>query len=426
MESHASAEGFCLCHLMSVWHTIGRIGLYLGYYNVGYAEQRRRFVGDEQLYVHLMALVNLLASLAYLSLSQLWTYEPFVFLLYVPLYVYFLLLRRHLTELLNECATTHRRIQRVLGALFCVRIRRECSYTLASIVMLVSLLSWQLRMYSFYQSCFIAGVAFIYHLQLLFFGSYLLWLSCIYRSLNAFLWRHMRSDRLGLLRALLREQSTIWRLHRRVTRYFGLHFVSFMALPGLRLLLMLQHGTGRQLSLQLVYIVLLLLLQALLLLIGLNLQRQRRRFQRNFLRLRDDPNLFVLRSWRLLQHRTLPQAFGVTLMRRRQHLRRNQDIVTTMFSTNFAATQLVPHPLLLASVGCKAFSLALTLATFRTLLVSHLRELLLLLVLRLLLHKHFNSDESGEGEGPFDDDSNGNVTQTISQVYRFYFYDEFE
>ncbi|XP_034658241.1 uncharacterized protein LOC117895003 [Drosophila subobscura] len=424
MESHASAaQGFCLCHLMSVWHTIGRIGLYLGYYNVGYAEQQRRFLCDEQLYVHLMALVNLLASLAYLSLSQLWIYDPFVFLLYVPLYVYFLLLRRHFTELLNECATIHRKIQRILGTLLCVRIRRECFYTLALIVMFILLLSWQLRMYSFYQSCFIGGVAFIYHLELLFFGSYLLWLSCLYRSLNTFLLQHMRSDRMGILRGLLREQSSIWRVHRRVSRYFGLHFVSFMAMPGLRLLLMLQPGAGQQLSLQLIYMLILLLLLALLLLIALNLQRQQSSFQRNFLRLRDDPNYFVLKSWRLLQHRTLPQAFGVTLMRRRQYLKRQQDIVTIMFSTNFAATQLVAQPLLLASVGCKSCLLTLTLATFRTLLVTHLRELLLLLTLRLLFYKHFHLYENGDD---FHIDSNGNVTQTISQVYRFYFYDEFE
>ncbi|EDW29625.1 GL22658 [Drosophila persimilis] len=250
MESHASAEGFCLCHLMSVWHTIGRIGLYLGYYNVGYAEQRRRFVGDEQLYVHLMG-ARESAGQPGLPLAE-----------------------------------------------SALDVRAVCVPAVCAAV----------------------------------------------RVLPA------------------------------------------AAAP--------PHGAVERVC--------------------------------------DDPQedpagaRGTVLSWRLLQHRTLPQAFGVTLMRRRQHLRRNQDIVTTMFSTNFAATQLVPHPLLLASVGCKAFSLALTLATFRTLLVSHLRELLLLLVLRLLLHKHFNSDESGEGEGPFDDDSNGNVTQTISQVYRFYFYDEFE
>jgi len=83
MEKHATANGFCLCHLICVWYQTGRIGMYLGFYNVGYSEQLKKFICDEQLYVHIMAAVNLLASWLYLSFSHRWIYDQFVFLLYV-------------------------------------------------------------------------------------------------------------------------------------------------------------------------------------------------------------------------------------------------------------------------------------------------------------------------------------------------------
>jgi len=46
-----------------------------------------------------------------------------------------------------------------------------------------------------------------------------------------------------------------------------------------------------------------------------------------------------------------------------------------------------------------------------------------MLVVRLLFNKNATSQDY---EYESQDDFNGNVTQTISQVYRFYFYDEFE
>lgn len=65
----------------------------------------------------------------------------------------------------------------------------------------------------------------------------------------------------------------------------------------------------------------------------------------------------------------------------------------------------------------------LSLTMLRICLQTHIRELLLLLVLRLLFHKNLII---ADFEYDSQDNFNGNVTQTISQVYRFYFYDEFE
>jgi len=56
-------------------------------------------------------------------------------------------------------------------------------------------------------------------------------------------------------------------------------------------------------------------------------------------------------------------------------------------------------------------------------LKTHIRELLLMLVIRLLFHKNLTLQDY---EYESQEDFNGNVTETISQVYRFYFYDEFE
>ncbi|XP_037722536.1 LOW QUALITY PROTEIN: uncharacterized protein LOC119555292 [Drosophila subpulchrella] len=419
MEKHATARGFCLCHLICVWYQTGRIGLYLGFYNVGYSEELKKFICDEQLYVHIMAAVNLLASWLYLSFSHRWIYDQFVFLLYVPLYVYFLILRRHLAKLLNECAGVHKSKQRILGIRLCVKIHRECIYSLLLIVMIMSLLVWQLKIYSVYQSVFIFGVAFIYHFELLFFGNYLIWLSCIYRSLNEVLCQDMRSDRLYILRGVLRQQRILWRV---LSRYFALHFISFMIQPGVKILIILQ-SSGQQLNGQMIFLTLQLHLLALFLIIALNLQKQHRKFQKSFLKLKDDPHKFVLKSWKILQRRTLPKAFGVTFIRKRKSVLYNQDVVTMMFTNNYPVLMLTKTPFCLTTFGFGDVKFGISLSMLRSCLKTHIRELLLMFVIRLLFHKNLTLQNY---EYESQEDFNGNVTQTISQVYRFYFYDEFE
>ncbi|XP_039487061.1 uncharacterized protein LOC120448904 [Drosophila santomea] len=420
MEKHATARGFCLCHLMCVWYQTGRIGLYLGFYNVGYSEQLRKFACDEQLYVQIMAVVNLLASWLYLCCSHRWIYDQFVILLYVPLYIYFLILRRHLAKLLNECAGLHKSMQMIMGERLCAKIPRECIYTLLLIIMSILRLLWPIRIYSVYQSAFIFGVAFIYHFELLFFGNYLIWLSCIFRSLNAFLLQDMRSDRLHMLKGALRQQTKIWRVHRTVSRYFALHIMSFMIQPGLKICIILQ-SSDQQMNAQMISLMLHLLLLALFFIIASNLHKQHRKFQQSYLVLKDDPNYFVLKSWRLLHHRTLPKAFGVTLLRKREKVQYKQDVVTMMFSNNYPVVQLTKQPLCLTFVGFKAIRFGISLSMLRSCLKTHIRELLLMLVIRPLFNKNVTWQDYES-----DDDLNGNVTQTISQVYRFYFYDEFE
>ncbi|XP_043650188.1 uncharacterized protein LOC122618112 [Drosophila teissieri] len=420
MEKHATARGFCLCHLMCVWYQTGRIGLYLGFYNVGYSEQLRKFVCDEQLYVQIMAVVNLLASWLYLCCSHRWIYDQFVILLYVPLYIYFLILRRHLAQLLNECAGLHRSMQMIMGERLCAKIPRECIYTLLLIIMSILRLLWPIRIYSVYQSAFIFGVAFIYHFELLFFGNYLIWLSCIFRSLNEFLLQDMRSDRLQMLKGVLRQQTKIWRVHRTVSRYFALHIISFMLQPGIKICIILQ-SSGQQMNAQMISLMLHLLMLTLFIIIASNLQKQHRKFQTSFLVLKDDPNYFVLKSWRLLHHRTLPTAFGVTFLRKREKAQYKQDVVTMMFSNNYPVVQLTKQPLCLTFVGFKTIRFGISLSMLRSCLKTHIRELLLMLVIRPVFNKNVTWQDY-ESE----DDLNGNVTQTISQVYRFYFYDEFE
>ncbi|KRK00823.1 uncharacterized protein LOC26534495 [Drosophila yakuba] len=420
MEKHATARGFCLCHLMCVWYQTGRIGLYLGFYNVGYSEQLKKFACDEQLYVQIMAFVNLLASWLYLCCSHRWIYDQFVILLYVPLYIYFLILRRHLAKLLNECAGLHKSMQMIMGERLCAKIPRECFYTLLLIIMSILRLLWPIRIYSVYQSAFIFGVAFIYHFELLFFGNYLIWLSCIFRSLNAFLMQDMRSDRLHMLKGALRQQTKIWRVHRTVSRYFALHIMSFMIQPGIKICIILQ-SSDQQMNAQMISLMLHLLLLALFFIIASNLQKQHRKFQQSYLVLKDDPNYFVLKSWRLLHHRTLPKAFGVTFLRKREKVQYKLDVVTMMFSNNYPVVQLTKQPLCLTFVGFKAIRFGISLSMLRSCLKTHIRELLLMLVIRPLFNKNVTWQDYES-----DDDLNGNVTQTISQVYRFYFYDEFE
>jgi len=99
MRTHlGTTKGFCLCHLLSVWQVAGKLCLYLGYFSASYMPQTSKFVLDDQLYIQLMAVANLILSVAYLWLSQRWIYDQLMLLLYVPLYVYYFQLRQHLTR----------------------------------------------------------------------------------------------------------------------------------------------------------------------------------------------------------------------------------------------------------------------------------------------------------------------------------------
>lgn len=291
---------------------------------------------DEQLYVQLMAIGNLFASVAYLWLSQHWIYDQLVFLLYMPLFAYCFQLRYHRIKLLNECAALQTTLERALGAWLCVTLRKESVLALLLPLELLLLLGWQYKMYYGYQFLFIASLALVYYLQLLFLGNYLLWLASIYRALNEFLLQHMSSSRVGILRIILRQEFLIWPMHQRIISYFTLHLLSFVWLIVLRAYHQLQPlAIQNQLSLdrlQLVQLTLQLTMLITLLLAAENLQQRRRQFQRNYLQLEDRLEYFQLKSWCMLRHQTMPMPFGLPLLHRMAGPKQKRDVITMLVS----------------------------------------------------------------------------------------------
>ncbi|XP_015031641.2 uncharacterized protein Grl62b [Drosophila virilis] len=426
MRTHTTVKGFCLCHLLCMWRVTARLGIYLGYYNVGYAPDGQ-FVWDEQLYVQIMSVANMIASLAYLWLSQCWIYDQLLFLLFVPLYIYFQRLRQHLTNLLNACAQIHGALQRVLGDRMCVPLWRECVLTLLLPVELLLLFAWQCHMYYSYQSCFMAGVAFIYHMQLLFLGNYLIWLASIYRALNVFLQQHMTSSRVGILRTILREQVSIWSVHWHIIRYFAPHLLSFVALIALRFSqVLLDWRPSNVLNidrLRLVHLLLLLISFITLLISSYDLQKQRGQFYGNYLQLTDRLEYFKLKSWCLLRNQTLPMPFGLPILRPFARPQHKRDVISMLFSSNLPVTHLRQKPLPLAILGLSTHQLQLTLPMLLDSFIKVCCLVLLSLWLYLWQHTHMHINfYNSYTQGNFDI----NVTQTISQVYRWYMYDELE
>jgi len=104
-----------------------------------------------------------------------------------------------------------------------------------------------------------------------------------------------------------------------------------MIQPGIKICIILK-CSGIQMNAQIISLILHLLLLALFMIIALNLQKQHRKFQKSYIGLKDDPNYFVLKSWRLLQNRTLPQAFGVTFLRKREKVQYKLDVITMLVS----------------------------------------------------------------------------------------------
>ncbi|XP_064548137.1 uncharacterized protein Grl62b [Drosophila montana] len=427
MRTHTTVKGFCLCHLLCVWRVTARLGIYLGYYNVGYAPDGQ-FVWDEQLYVQIMSVANMIASLAYLWLSQCWIYDQLLFLLFVPLYIYFQRLRQHLTKLLNACAQIHGTLQRILGDRMCVPLWRECVLTLLLPVELLLLFGWQCHMYYSYQSCFMAGVAFIYHMQLLFLGNYLIWLASIYRALNVFLQHHMISSRVGILRNILREQVSIWSVHWHIIRYFALHLLSFVALIALRFSqLLLDWRPANVLNidrLRLVHLLLLLIPFITLLISSYDLQKQRCQFYGNYLQLTDRLEYFKLKSWCLLRNQTLPMPFGLPILQPFARPQHKRDVISMLVSVT-----MVPCPWRNQMFFTVFQQFTGHTSTPKTPAVGHPGFIkvgcLVLLSLWLYLWQHTHMQinfYNSYTQGNFDI----NVTQTISQVYRWYMYDELE
>ncbi|XP_032599140.1 uncharacterized protein LOC6557239 [Drosophila grimshawi] len=429
MRRHTTTKGFCLCHLRCVWRVTGRLGIYLGYYNVGYA-QDSKFVWDEQLYVQVMCVINMIVSVAYLWVSQRWVYDQLLFLLYVPLYIYFLRLRRHLTKLLNTCAGINGRLQDMLGDRLCVPLWRECVLTLLLPFQLCLLFMWQCRMYYSYQACFIAGVALIYHMQLLFLGNYLIWLASIFRALNAFLQQHMSSTRLGILRTILQEQVNIWSVHWHIIRYFALHLISLMGFIVLRCSQLLADwqpfSNNSELSLdrmQLVHLMLLLMTFITLLICAYDLQLQRWHFYGYYLQLEDRHNYFKLKSWSLLRKQTLPMPFGLPILRRFAKPLHKRDIISMLLTSNLPVTQLRPRSLPMAILDLNSLQLQLTLPMLLNIIIRVGGVAFLSLCVYLLQHPQMQINfYTGYTKGNFDI----NMTQAISEVYRWYAYDELE
>ncbi|KAL7732694.1 hypothetical protein ACLKA6_013612 [Drosophila palustris] len=423
MRSHLrTTKGFCLCHLLCVWQVAGKLCLYLGYFNASYVPQTSQFVLDDQLYVQLMALANFILSVAYLWLSQRWIYDQLLLLLYLPLYVYFLQLRQHLTRLLNDCAQVHGTLQHVLGAWLCVSLRKGTVLTLLLPLELILLLVWQCHKYYSYQFCFIAGIAFIYHMQLVFLGNYFIWLGSIYRALNAFLAQHMRSSKLGILRTILKQEAFLYRIHCRIIHYFALHLLSFVALIVATICqLFVSRIVNNELHierLQLVHLMLLLSLLFTILMTAHELQLQRGNFHNSFLLLEDRLEFFQLKSWCLLKNQTLPMPFGLPILRSFVRPERKRDIIT-MLASIFHQFCLRLRVLPLVSLGLGSHQLQLSLPQ----LFKFIIQLCCMTLLPLCLHSQLQINFYN-CLNPSDFDAN--VTSTISQVYRWYTYDELE
>lgn len=335
MRTHTTVKGFCLCHILCVWRIIGRLGIYLGFYNVSYTESAH-FVWGELFYAQMMTVLNMIGSLGYLWLSQGWAYDELLFLLFVPLYIYFLRLRQHLTKLLNACTQIHATLQRALGNWMCVPLWRECALTLMLSAELLALFFWQFHMYYSYQACFIAGAALIYYMHLLFLGNYLIWLASIYRALNVFLQQHMKSSRLATLRTILGEQLGIWCLHWSIIRYFALHLLSFVGFIAIRFgQLLLDWQSSDQLNVdrtRLSHLLLLLLTFVTLMLCSYDVQDQHWKFYDNYLQLEDRLEYFKLRSWCLLRQQTLPMPFGLPIQRLCVKPQHKRDVISMLVS----------------------------------------------------------------------------------------------
>ncbi|XP_017156870.1 uncharacterized protein LOC108165348 [Drosophila miranda] len=224
----------CVCHIVSYFNGQKWVCHLLCLFNLRYDEAQQSFAFGQQVLVCLAYTWCVWSGLGFVVLlpyAPCWTIDRYTVGAYGLPTIYCLARRRYLLRILNEMVRVHRRLQRAMGPLFCVDVKRAFCWALLVALELVATLYWEVASQEAWQIFFQLGFVLCWYLQILLHVNSYVWLQAIYVVMNqAFEAPLSPSQRWIMMGRLLRIQPRLRRIQRSVADCFSVHVLSAMVL----------------------------------------------------------------------------------------------------------------------------------------------------------------------------------------------------
>ncbi|EDW69785.1 uncharacterized protein Grl62c [Drosophila virilis] len=342
----------CCCHLLGYFKAQKVVCELFALCNIYYNEATARFALAQQTLIYWMFGLNLVAWILVVcnagADSRIDVYAHFIYAMPCILYM---CTRQWLMVRLNEMVG----VQRQLGSWLCVRVVCAYNWSLLVSVQLGWIIYWQLQLYDYLKLLCVAFCVVCCYLQLLLHFNCFIWLHCIYVAINRMLAVPLSCHRrFKLLHRVLQVETTLQKIQRHMTHYFGVYLLSLFALMLHKLHLSFKQEVdlrGRViLRLQLIqlrYGTNLLSLIITLLLARRHFRKQRIKFESRLWQLVQQPQFFLpqLRQCRKRRRRRIHQLLDVVdLMlytgNRPEQLRHKQTLLCQLPYCQVSATAL--------------------------------------------------------------------------------------
>ncbi|XP_041447952.1 uncharacterized protein LOC111081119 [Drosophila obscura] len=223
----------CVCHIVSHFNGQKWICQLLCLYNLRYDEATQRFAFGQQVLVycaHIWCLWSGVILFVYENPTH-GILDRYKICVYALPGIYFGLLRRSLLQTLNDMLHVHRGLQRTMGSLFCVAVKRAFCWSCIIAGELLAIIYWQVALQEYPQGLFLFSFLLCWYLQILLHVNSYIWLQSIYVVMNqAFVAPLNCTEMRIMMKRILRIQRRLSRIQRDVAHCFSVHVLSIMVL----------------------------------------------------------------------------------------------------------------------------------------------------------------------------------------------------
>ncbi|XP_034656199.1 uncharacterized protein LOC117893626 [Drosophila subobscura] len=223
----------CVCHIVSYFNGQKWICQLLCLYNLRYDEATQRFALGQQLLVYCGCICSLWSAIILLGYvdPDYWIMDRYKIYVYALPGIYYALLRRSLLQVLNDMLHVHRGLQRTMGLLFCVAVKRAFCWSCLITVELLAIFYWQLSSEEYPQCVFLFVFLICWYWQILLHVNCYIWLQSIYVVMHQAVVAPLNyTQKWIMMNKLLRYQRRLRRIQWDVAYCFSVHILSVLVL----------------------------------------------------------------------------------------------------------------------------------------------------------------------------------------------------
>ncbi|BFF99041.1 uncharacterized protein DMAD_07041 [Drosophila madeirensis] len=223
----------CVCHIVSYFNGQKWICQLLCLYNLRYDEATQRFALGQQLLVYCGCICSLWSAIILLGFIDpgYWITDRYKIYVYALPVIYYALLRRSLLQVLNDMLHVHRGLQRTMGLLFCVAVKRAFCWSCLITVELLAIFYWQLSSEEYPHCVFLFIFLICWYWQILLHVNCYIWLQSIYVVMHQAVMAPLNyTQKLIMMNKLLRYQRRLRRIQWDVAYCFSVHILSVLVL----------------------------------------------------------------------------------------------------------------------------------------------------------------------------------------------------